>query len=327
MRDLRWDNIRFVLIYLVVFGHMLELCQGQEAHMVYQLIYSFHMPAFVFVTGYFAKFKLRTLATLAGCYVIFQTLYLLFAWSVLGGCQQQLALQYVEPYWILWYLVSTVFYYLLVPLLGRARGVARVGVVALCVLVSLVSGYLPVSRLLTLSRFFAFLPFFVAGFYARALAKERAEDKPAFDLFERVRRPLAVGISAAAAVGGFALLQAMGVSNEVLYCASSYAASWGNPLVRIVQLVTAAGWIGLLLAMAHDKSIALVTRAGQNTMPIFLVHGFFARALGKTALAPFAGAYGIVASLALACVLVYALGQPALNSLLRFKLPRATGSP
>ena len=42
-RYLGYDNIRGILIILVVFGHFLELCPGAVASShVYLLIYSFH---------------------------------------------------------------------------------------------------------------------------------------------------------------------------------------------------------------------------------------------------------------------------------------------
>ena len=54
MRNNRMDNIKFFLIFCVVFGHMLELV---DTGVWYKIIYSFHMPAFIFVSGYFAQFN------------------------------------------------------------------------------------------------------------------------------------------------------------------------------------------------------------------------------------------------------------------------------
>lgn len=55
-RDARFDNLKGILIFLVVFGHLLELVGGPAAAWLYRLIYSFHMPAFVFCSGWFARF-------------------------------------------------------------------------------------------------------------------------------------------------------------------------------------------------------------------------------------------------------------------------------
>ncbi|MBR2651323.1 acyltransferase family protein [bacterium] len=51
-----FDNLKFILITLVVIGHFLMFSSENEyAKGVFLFIYSFHMPLFVFVTGFFAK--------------------------------------------------------------------------------------------------------------------------------------------------------------------------------------------------------------------------------------------------------------------------------
>ena len=126
---------------------------------------------------------------------------------------------------------------------------------------------------------------------------------------------------------GFMLLQLMGVSNEVLYNASPYASSWGNPLIRAVQLATSAGWLGLLLAFAPDSSVRLVTRAGQNTMPVFLLHGFIARGLSVLPFALPCGPAGVACAVMLAAGIVFALAHPQLNDLMRFRKPQFQRQP
>lgn len=55
-RKYKFDNLRFILMFLVVFGHFLAL---QDEYSLYRFIYSFHMPAFIFISGYFAKYSRR----------------------------------------------------------------------------------------------------------------------------------------------------------------------------------------------------------------------------------------------------------------------------
>jgi fucose 4-O-acetylase-like acetyltransferase len=52
-----WDNARFTAITLVVVGHaILRLIDGSDtSYGVYLVIYAFHVPVFVLVSGYFAK--------------------------------------------------------------------------------------------------------------------------------------------------------------------------------------------------------------------------------------------------------------------------------
>ena len=61
-RDLGLDNIRALLIFLVVFCHLCELFHGKITDRLYLIIYSFHMPCFLFLSGYYARFDAKKVA-------------------------------------------------------------------------------------------------------------------------------------------------------------------------------------------------------------------------------------------------------------------------
>lgn len=52
-----WDNIKFFLIYLVVLGHLANfyLEESWDVKRIFIIIYFFHMPAFIFISGLFSK--------------------------------------------------------------------------------------------------------------------------------------------------------------------------------------------------------------------------------------------------------------------------------
>jgi len=57
-RDYLFDNIKGLLILLVVFGHMIEsfaFKKSTSINVMYYAIYTFHMPIFIFISGYFSK--------------------------------------------------------------------------------------------------------------------------------------------------------------------------------------------------------------------------------------------------------------------------------
>lgn len=55
-RSSLFDNMKVILIVLVVFGHSLEEISLEHGYAVMRAwIYSFHMPAFVFISGFFSK--------------------------------------------------------------------------------------------------------------------------------------------------------------------------------------------------------------------------------------------------------------------------------
>ena len=159
------DHARFVLIALVVIGHLLEQLadSGAVAAALYRWIYLFHMPAFVLVSGAVSKTDLtrhRAFALTTGVllpYVVFQTLYPAWdAWLSGSGDWSQ---GYLTPYWLLWYLPSLACWRLLLPLFARLK-VA----LPLAVAIALAAGLAPwIGYPLSLSRTLVFFPLFLLG--------------------------------------------------------------------------------------------------------------------------------------------------------------------
>ena len=55
-RDPYFDNLKFILILLVVLGHFTTLnLNNLHLASISNIIYSFHMPIFIFISGYFSK--------------------------------------------------------------------------------------------------------------------------------------------------------------------------------------------------------------------------------------------------------------------------------
>ena len=55
-RDYFFDNLRFILILLVVVAHMISpLSKIHFITVLYRYIYFFHMPGMIFISGYFSK--------------------------------------------------------------------------------------------------------------------------------------------------------------------------------------------------------------------------------------------------------------------------------
>ena len=53
----KWDNLKFFLILCVVIGHFIERYVGElwVYRSLFAFIYTFHMPAFLFIAGLFSK--------------------------------------------------------------------------------------------------------------------------------------------------------------------------------------------------------------------------------------------------------------------------------
>ncbi len=307
------DNLRFLLIFLVVLGHLLEI--GEPffgSQLLYKAIYSFHMPAFLFLTGYFARYdRKKLLSRLLVPYLIFQLLYPLLDWALTGAVP---FFQPFVPYWLLWYLLAVLFYCLLIPVYDKAKGWGCIGVLAGAFILSLAVGYLDfIDYNLTASRFFVFQVWFVLGYYCR---RE--------NWLSRFPRKMTAAAGIVCLVGaGLSLLWLSGdITPQMLYGSYSYRQLGYHPGIRAMAALASLMWLGALLFLltpVMNRNIPLITRIGQNSLPIFLLHGFAVKIL-KALAAPLTP--WVVFSLAAALCLL--LGHPLLTRLLQGKLSKFT---
>jgi len=116
-RNQYFDNLKGFLIILVIIGNSLELANPEvvNVHFLILLLYVFHMPLFVFLSGYFSKLSKRTtkqkVEKSIKLYVGAQVFYTAFNFFILG--RESAKLRILMPQWTLWYLLSMVFWYII----------------------------------------------------------------------------------------------------------------------------------------------------------------------------------------------------------------------
>lgn len=184
MRDASLDSTKFILIALVIFAHALEICRDTDylAEKVYVFIYSFHMPAFIILSGFFFndnnkdKFW-RGIINLLLTYSFFQVFLcgdpLTFSFDngtlgtqVINGLVFNLCHFYL-PAGALWYILSLVFWRFFLHLIpNKFREQNALLIIFMAIIVSILSGLVPLGRELSFQRTFAFYPFFLLGYYA-----------------------------------------------------------------------------------------------------------------------------------------------------------------
>lgn len=173
-RNYLFDNLKFLLIVLVVFGHSLEeISLAQDYAIIRAWIYSFHMPAFVFISGYFSKSVRRgegarkTIINCAIPYFIFNTIFALCT-------EKTLVINILTPKYIFWYLFSLLIWRLLIDDLKRIKGIF-----ILAILLGLyVGGIHEADRFLAISRTIVFFPYFLLGVFADEAMIEKVRKMP-----------------------------------------------------------------------------------------------------------------------------------------------------
>lgn len=310
-RNYKIDNGKAILIFLVVFGHILELFHGDLESFLYIVIYSFHMPAFAFFSGYFAKWNFgRLVKQIFYPYVCFQLVYLLFAKYGLGVTAFK---PLTRPYWLMWYLVSMALWYLLLPLINRYLHIPFC-LLAGAVFSALLSGSFPwIGYPFSLSRTIVLFPFFLTGYLSNNVWKEQ------LPVFSKKVPHISFLLFLMMAGSTWLLWKYRSeIQPEWLYHSLSYARGHYSVWIRVLFLLNAGVWtFGILLFLPSQK-IPFLTALGTHTIAVYLLHGFFIKAAKANGLFYGGGyeifVYGLLPSLFL-CLL---LGNSTTERLFHF---------
>lgn len=299
-RDFRMDNIRFILINLVVFGHLLETFSGDEKDIIYKTFYVFHMPFFIFITGYFAKYNPRKIMRhLVMPYFVFQILYQAFYYYFIER-SETLLFQFTTPYWLLWYLMTVIIFYLLLPML-ETRSLRKAILIMLgSVILSLIANYdRTVGYYLSLSRTLTFMPFFVAGFYYKRFFEQWLKS-----YIIHHKKIIVLMSSVTLVVISEYIVIHMDLAPIILYGSYSYYTSESSWMIRLLIEVSAFAWIILGLMIIPNKKIPILTQIGQSTMAIFLMHGFLQMLIRKHDLLHYSQKMNLLLALVLTSMIV-----------------------
>ena len=157
------DNIKILLIFLVVFNHIIafQLVKAdQTVRFIWYGITFFHMPAFIFVSGYLSKKPqdvLKNVKNLLIPYILGYTL----TWASQIWLGNHMDYELLRPSGtVMWYVLALFVYRLTIEAFGKIRFIVPVSIIF-----ALWAGTrMEFSTFLSTSRIVVFFPFFVAGY-------------------------------------------------------------------------------------------------------------------------------------------------------------------
>jgi len=270
-RDTYFDNAKFILIAFVVFGHLLNsyIYESEIIQALYKTIYSFHMPAFILVSGLFAKgfyekgYILKITKKLILPYIIFQVIYTIYYYYLYQ--RSSLSVDLLDPQWSLWFLISLFCWNIM--LLGFAKLPPFIGI-SLSIIIALLVGYIDsISNYLSLSRTFVFFPLFLIGYH---ISKENLKQltKPSI-------RMTSFFIMLLVFIGFYVYPD---INYKWLLGSKPYSEL---EEATIISMFKRLGFYGLSLIMVFNF-LSLIPRGqyfftnwGKQTLYVYLLHGFF----------------------------------------------------
>lgn len=281
-RDPWYDNAKMALVTLVVLGHAWVLLpENAITDHFYDFLYAWHVPAFVFVTGFLSK---NFAYTRVRMWQLFHTIvvpYLLFECAIalfriyVGG--ERLDDLFRDPHWPMWYLAALFFWRLLTPVFRPMPSG-----LAVAVGVSLIAG-MYAGDTLDLARVLGLLPFFVMGLKATPERLELLRRRPA--------QVAAVAVFVAIWIA--TTWTDLWASTEWLYYRSRYdEMGYADDLNALLTraLVLAIGTLGAAAFFALVPRVTgWFTRMGAYTLVVYLFHGFFVKGAEYAGWASWAG--------------------------------------
>ncbi|MBJ6616603.1 acyltransferase family protein [Streptomyces griseoincarnatus] len=272
-RDAFFDNAKYLAIVLVAVGHAWgQLLDDGAVETAYRVVYTFHMPAFILISGYFsrsfdlrAKHVQRLITGVVVPYVVFETAYSLF--QRYGNDEPEHGITLLDPTYHLWFLCALFVWRITTPVWRTVKHPLPVSLV----LAALGSVSPQIGDDLELQRVLQFLPFFVLGLTLRP------------EHFRMVKRRsvrlASVPVFVAAAVTAWATMPYMRLG--WLYHSDSAqelgTAWWTGPVMVCATLGCSLVMTVCFLAWVPRRRMWF-TSLGAGTIYGYLLHAFLVRA-------------------------------------------------
>lgn len=298
-----YDNARVILIFLVVFGHMIQpfIESSGGVHMLYMWIYTFHMPAFIMLAGFFAKgygskdYILNLAKKLLLPYLIFQVAYTLFYYWI---GKESWYNPLWDPHWSLWFLVSLFCWHVLLSLYKKLS--PKTGI-TLAVVIGLFVGYIDfINHTFSLSRTFFFFPFFLIGYWLSNEQMMRLKTKEMKVASVAIMLAVAIILFAAPNFDVYWLLGSKPYSELGLEAFGAFA--------RL--LVYIGGFVMMMSVLAWVPSTEnALTYIGSRTLYVYLLHGFIIQFFRENEMFAVNSVFDIIGLAALSAAIVLLLSS------------------
>lgn len=306
-RDYFYDNIKGLLIITVVICHFLGYCMTKSDTAMRSLvlfIYYFHMPLFIFVSGYFSKnpekCRENAFRSLFMVFLVAQIFWVVFKYLTNGSTYY--IQHFLDPGYAIWYIVSLFFWRICLKDILKLRHALVISFLLSPLIMFVPEG----STVLALNKTIGFLFFFLLGHYATTEHLNRFRRLPKYLgllglalIFGATFLLIHTGIlpyGRTKAIFMHTLLLGEGTSNIWLSLGGYY-------LSLLVSLVT-----GICVLIATPEKKTFFCSIGEDTLPLYLSHTYFLILTGllfDTVAFSHLGSYAFCLGLSIILILIF----------------------
>ena len=251
-----WDNFKGILIFLVVFAHwFINVNQGVICTIV-DAIYMFHMPAFVFISGYFGKSahsrSFESILRLLAAYILFNGLSSIFFGRY----------SFLTPFAIYWYIIALIVWRLSAVWLAKLKYCLPI-----LTIIAILIGYSnEINNTLAFSRIVSFAPYYMAGYLLPCGVAQNVMIKKS----TRIVMVGLVAITLAIFIGTISYNTIGFVRGDLLM--RPYQSPTIGGLRRICLVIVSVLSIYSFGVIIPNRKIPLLSHFGRHSISIYLFH-------------------------------------------------------
>lgn len=276
-----WDNLKFFLILLVVIGHAIDFYTNESINMqrIYLCIYVFHMPLFIFMSGYFSKSIVnnssknkRNILSYLSLYVILKICFFIMDKYVFKF--PNLTFNLFRENGLPWYMFAMSIWLIITPLIRRFKPSY---VIIISLIISLLIGYFDsIGDFLCLSRIIVFYPFFILGYH---LSNNHISDI----LKNNKIKFISILLSLFVFIFIFIFCDSLYEFRGFLSARNSYIKLnhpvYGSVIRLLIYIISIITSLGVLYMIPRFSFF--ISTLGRRTLQIYCLHYFFINAYHK----------------------------------------------
>lgn len=309
-----WDNIKGILISIVVLGHFLWAYRGLGfASFLVNFIYLFHMPAFIFVSGFFSKSdhsrSRLSVFKLAVIYIIFNMIMMIFSFVLFDT-----SFQLITPYYSFWFLISLIVWRLTIKYVDKAKNILVISIIVAI----LIGFWSDVTNVLVISRTVAFYPFFIVGY---KLSVDKVNN------FINNRKPLDYFKGILLLLYTICLSTLFILKNTGLSESNLLMESYGyifNLFYRIAIFSIAGLMTMSIVILTPQKPLPVLCKWGRNSLAIYVLHRFISLIFVKVYSVNNYNPYYIILAFCLSVITLFTLGSDMVSSKFNWVIKKIT---
>lgn len=323
----KWDILKFLLIFLVVLGHIVDTYfdnTGWTKSLIV-IIYSFHMPVFIFISGLFSKKNIREKRynKIIGYIFMFFTSKIIIAFGRLIATGE-MSFSVFSDAGLPWYMLAMFAFQLITIAL---RNISPKYVLIFSVILSCFAGYdMELGDRFCLMRIIVFFPFFYLGYIMEPNSVEELFNSKKLKLISAI-------IMIAIIVSAFIFPDELYELRPILTGRNSFdflddAYNFGG-LIRLAYYVVTV-IIGSAVICLIPKKIGngAVARLGGRTLQIYSLHYFFIYVyfglVGRKILPEHPAVMSIILAVLITAICSLKFWEPIFSAIMNPKIIRKT---